>query len=130
MMETIRYYPLINFDPKGMDYRAMTPANDERTVREHHKLWLKECVPNYYRLGAREKPSAAEVGEMRLRCPKCSAELKTISIVTDERTLPLYCCDECVKRAESDRGDCISATPDANNGRGSHAQKRRHQKGN
>ena len=98
MMEYIRYYPLVRIDTDGTDYTAMTPTDSEKTVRERHALWLSEVVPNYFRLGARDRLSVSAVNSLRLHCPKCGAELKTITVVTEERTLPLYACDNCTVR--------------------------------
>lgn len=98
MMEYIRYYPLIRIDTEGTDCTAMTPTDSERTVREHHSLWLEEVVPNYFRLGARDRLSVSAVNSLRVHCPKCGAALKTITVVTEERTLPLYACDNCTVR--------------------------------
>lgn len=98
MMDYIRYYPLIRIDTDGTDFTAMTPTDSEKTVRENHALWLAEVVPNYYRLGSSVKPTVAEVNALRPHCPKCGAVLKTITIVSEERTLPLYACDNCTVR--------------------------------
>jgi DNA-directed RNA polymerase subunit RPC12/RpoP len=97
-MDDIRYYPLIQMDASGTELQAMTPTNSESTVREHHRLWLTEIVPNYYRLGAKNSPSFGHVTAMNIHCPKCGAVLETISIISEEMTLPLYVCDECVSR--------------------------------
>ena len=97
-MEYIRYYPLIRIDTEGTDCTAMTPTDSERTVREHHSLWLEEVVPNYFRLGARDRLSVSAVNSLCVHCPKCGAALKTITVVTEERTLPLYACDNCTVR--------------------------------
>ena len=98
MMEYIRYYPLIRIDTDGVDFTAMTPTDSEKTVRENHGLWLSEFVPNYYRLGAADKPSVAAVNALRLHCPKCGAVLKTISAVNEEHPYPLYACENCSVR--------------------------------
>ena len=98
MMEYIRYYPLIRIDTEGTDYTAMTPTDSERTVRENHGLWLEEVVPNYFRLGARDRLSVSAVNSLHIHCPKCGAVLKTITVVTEEQTLPLYACDNCTVR--------------------------------
>ena len=97
-MDDIRYYPLIQMDASGTELQAMTPTDDERVVREHHRLWLTEIVPNYYRLGAKSRPTVGNVTAMNIRCPKCGTALETISLITEERTLPLYVCDNCVDR--------------------------------
>ena len=95
MMDYIRYYPLIRIDTEGADYTAMTPTDNERTVREKHGLWLSEIVTNYFRLGAKDKPSVNTVHALRLHCPKCGAVLKPISAVTQEHPFPLYACEKC-----------------------------------
>ena len=98
MMDCVRYYPLIRTERNGVDFTAMTPTDSEKTIRENHVLWLSEFVPNYYRLGAADKPSVAAVDSLRLHCPKCGAVLKPISAVILEHSYPLYACDNCTGR--------------------------------
>lgn len=98
MMEYVRYYPLVGMGADARDLQGMTPTDSERTVREHHKLWLTEVVSNYYRLGVRERPSVSAVNAYRVRCPKCGEMLRTIAPGTKDGPLPLYVCGRCVSR--------------------------------
>ena len=102
-MEYVRYYPLVGMGEDGKTLLGMTPTDSEKTVREHHAFWLTEIVSNYYRLGARDKPSAAAVNDLRIRCPKCGGALRTIAPGTKNGGLPLYVCERCSSR-RSGRG--------------------------
>ena len=95
MMDYIRYYPLLDMDTEGGEVQAMTPTDSESTVREHHRLWLTEIVPNYYRLGAQDKPSVDAINALRVHCPKCGGVLRSISAITREQPYPLYACEKC-----------------------------------
>lgn len=95
MMDDIRYYPLVDMDTKGVEVQAMTPTDSEITVRKHHRLWLTEIVRNYFRLGAKDKPSVETVNALRVHCPKCGGVLRPITAVTQKCPYPLYACDEC-----------------------------------
>ena len=94
-MDHIRYYPLLDMDTEGGEVQAMTPTDSESTVREHHRLWLTEIVPNYYRLGAQDKPSVDAINALRVHCPKCGGVLHPISAITQKQPYPLYACEKC-----------------------------------
>lgn len=100
MMEYIRYYPLIGMDTDGKELQAMTPTDSESTVREHHKLWLTEIIPHYFRLGAQDKPPVDAVKAIQVHCPKCGGVLRSISTATKEHPYPLYACDKCSIRTD------------------------------
>ncbi len=93
MMEYVRYYPLVAMGGDATDLQPMTPTDRESTVREHHRLWLSEIVPDYYRLGASDKSSVA--GAFRVHCPKCGGYLKAITRPTKDSPLPVYACGKC-----------------------------------
>lgn len=95
MMEYIRYYPLIDMDTESSGVQAMTPTDSESTVREHHKLWLTEIIPNYFRLSTKYKLSVDAVNALRVHCPKCGGVLHPITAATQERPYPLYACKKC-----------------------------------
>ncbi len=97
-MMDVRYYPLVRIDTDGNEYQAMTPTDNEETVRTHHRFWLTEVVSDYFRLGTADKPSAAAIETLRPHCPRCGAVLRTVSLITPQHPLPLYACGKCSRR--------------------------------
>ena len=45
-MERTRYYPVIDCDSEGNVKAALFPCYSERTIRNHHQLWLEESIPD------------------------------------------------------------------------------------
>ena len=94
-MTGVRYYPLICTNTDGRECAAMTPTDNERTVRERHRMWLTEIVEDRFRLGARDKLSVSAVKALRPHCPRCGDALKIVSQIPRERPYPLYLCEKC-----------------------------------
>ena len=61
MITEIRYYPVIDMDTEGYEKHPMTPTLSANTVREHHRFWLEEIIPHYFRLCAAEPQSVSSL---------------------------------------------------------------------
>lgn len=97
-MAEIKYYPVIDMDTEGNEKHAMLPTTDENTVREHHRLWLEEIVPRYFRLCSAMQINPASLLKCSIHCPRCGRALKPISSLTTERRCFLYFCEKCTSR--------------------------------
>lgn len=49
-MQEIKYYPLIDCDSAGKEKTPLFFSDDEATVRQSHKMYLQEIIPQFYRL--------------------------------------------------------------------------------
>ncbi len=94
-MEEIKYHPLIDCDTDGTEKVPMFFSGDEATVKRHHKMYLEEIVPKYYRLRSVGGTSAKAAASFTIRCPLCGKRLTPISQPLDEHRLALYCCRSC-----------------------------------
>lgn len=97
-MRNTRYYPLICFDDENGDMMPLFSTESKRMMEEHHKLYLSEMVPHYYRLNA-NFPLAKDVWQMlNIHCPLCGETMSRMSTPTDGNGLPLYRCPRCSKK--------------------------------
>ena len=58
-MQEIKYYPLIDCDSAGKEKTPLFFSDDEATVRQSHKMYLQEIIPQFYRLCSVNRVSAA-----------------------------------------------------------------------
>lgn len=103
MISEIRYYPVIDIDTEGYEKHPMTPTLSADTVREHHRFWLEEIIPHYFRLCAAEPQSRETVSRFRIHCPYCSGILSPISSNVDGKRYFLYACDKCTRNEKEKR---------------------------
>lgn len=102
-MEYIRYYPLIDIDTGGFEKQGFLPTDDLNSIREHHRFWLEEVVPHYFRLCAAKPQSRDTVSRFRIHCPYCGGILSPISSNVDGKRYFLYACDKCTRREKERR---------------------------
>ena len=98
MMQEIKYYPVVDMDTEGLEKQAMLPTVDSEAVRGHHRFWLEEIVPHFFRLCSSEQKAAQDVSRFRIHCPYCGASLRPISPASNGRRHFLYTCDTCTKK--------------------------------
>lgn len=126
-MTDIKYHPLVDADTDGKEKMPMFLAKDERSVAEHHKLYLAEIVPHHFRLCSSERMPGKVLTDIVIRCPYCGKPLRAISRQQDGTTHALYVCDRC-SSSEGRSESLWPFIPDS--GLGSRARKKRIQKGN
>ncbi len=97
-MIQVRYYPVLDLNAEGVEKQAMIPALSLETVREHHRFWLEEIVPHYFRLCSSEPQSRETVSGFRIRCPYCAKLLRPISSAVRGSRLFLYECENCTRK--------------------------------
>ena len=103
MISEIRYYPVIDMDTEGYEKHPMTPTLSADTVREHHRFWLEEIIPHYFRLCAAEPQSRETVSRFKIHCPYCGMVLSPISSNVDGKRYFLYACDKCTRKEKEKR---------------------------
>lgn len=97
-MHKTRYYPLICFDRENGDMMPLFCTESKRMMEEHHKLYLSEMVPRYYKLNA-NIPLTRDVWQtFNVHCPLCEDTMNRISTPTDRSGLPLYRCPRCNRK--------------------------------
>lgn len=96
-MRDIHYYPLVNADSDGSVKVPMFQAENEKAAKAHHRFYLMEVVPTYYRLMSTAKLSNRKKDSFAIRCPKCGKALKAISPPLNENKRGLYECPKCKK---------------------------------
>ena len=99
-MTEILYYPVVDMNTDGSEKQSMLPTKNAKSVREHHRFWLEEAVPHYFRLCASEEHPVEEVAGFKVHCPYCGDALNPISALTREKRYFLYACNHCTKRKE------------------------------
>lgn len=97
-MEDIMYYPVVDVNTEGFEKQAFMPTPDRDSVREHHRFWLEEIVPHYFRLCSAESQARRTVSEFRIHCPYCGNILSPISSIVEDKRFFLYACDKCTKK--------------------------------
>lgn len=97
-MTEILYYPVVDINTDGSEKQTMLPTENAASVREHHRFWLEEAVPHYFRLCASEEHPAEEIAGFKIHCPYCSDVLSPISALTNKKHFFLYACNHCTKR--------------------------------
>ncbi len=102
-MEYIRYYPLIDMDTDGFEKQGFLPTDDLDSIQAHHRFWLKEVVPHYFRLCAAKPQSRDTVSRFRIHCPYCGGILSPISSNVDGKRYFLYACDKCTRKKKERR---------------------------
>ena len=102
-MEYIRYYPLIDMDTGGFEKQGFLPTDDLDSIQAHHRFWLEEVVPHYFRLCAAKPQSRDTVSRFRIHCPYCGGILSPISSNVDGRRFFLYACDKCTRKEKERR---------------------------
>ena len=98
MMQEIKYYPVVDMDTEGLEKQAMLPTADGDAVRGHHRFWLEEIVPHFFRLCSAEQKAAQNVSQFRIHCPYCGGGLRPISPTSNGRRHFLYACDTCTNK--------------------------------
>ena len=94
-MRNTKYYPLICADTENGDMMPLCSTEKRITMEQHHKLYLSEMIPHYYRLNANIPQGMEEWNKMNIHCPLCGKIMNRMSTPTDETCLPLYCCPSC-----------------------------------
>ena len=95
MNSEIKYHPLVDADTEGTEKVPMFFSTNEESVSAHHKLYLEEIIPHYYRLCSSEPMTAAEVEGLTIHCPLCNKVMRAISSQHDGKRHALYQCDRC-----------------------------------
>ena len=96
-MEHTRYYPVIDCDSEGSVKAALFPCYSERTIRNHHRLWLEESIPDQYRLVCKVPGESRAKKDSTIRCPKCNTDMKLAVPSADSCRLGVYICPVCRK---------------------------------
>ena len=96
-MEHTRYYPVIDCDSEGSVKAALFPCYSERTVRNHHRLWLEESIPDQYRLVCKVPGESRMKKDSTIRCPKCNTDMKLAVPSANDYKLGVYICPVCRK---------------------------------
>lgn len=104
-MTDIHYYPVVDCDPKGTEKIALCMCKDEKTVSEHHAMWLEKVVPNYFRLKTRNSHSSRLSSKYKIRCPLCNNHLRAVTKRASDTRLELYVCSSCA--ADSKKGGSV-----------------------
>ena len=91
-----KYRPLVCMDTDGIEHTAMFMALNEKSVKEHHRLYLKESVPHVYRLCSSVSITAEECDRLRIRCPQCGRVMKAVSPQKSGLLHAAYACPHCV----------------------------------
>ena len=97
-MTEIKYYPIVDTDTEGLEKQPLFPTSDYKSVQEHHRFWLEEIIPRYFRLCASEPQKREQVSRFRVRCPYCGTALSPISSITEGKRFFLYACNNCSKK--------------------------------
>ncbi|MDY6212370.1 hypothetical protein [Hornefia butyriciproducens] len=94
-MQDIKYHPLIDCDSDGTEKVPMFFCTDEKTIRQEHKMYLEEIIPEYYRLRSVKGMSASDAEKLIIHCPCCGKAMTAIVKARDNHNLGLYNCPEC-----------------------------------
>ena len=94
-MRNTKYYPLICADTENGDMMPLCSTENRVTMEQHHKLYLSEMIPHYYRLNANASLGKAVWNNLHIHCPLCGKNMNRMSTPTDGNRLPLYCCPSC-----------------------------------
>ena len=94
-MRNIKYYPLICADTENGDMMPLFSTENRVTMEQHHKLYLSEMIPHYYRLNANISLGRDVWSNFSIHCPLCGKTMNRMSMPTDNSRLPLYCCPDC-----------------------------------
>ncbi len=90
-----KYRPLICMDTDGIEHATMFMSLNEDNAKAHHKLYLMDVIPHYYRLCSSEFMTASECDAISVRCPICGAKMHPISAQQSGTRHALYICKHC-----------------------------------
>lgn len=94
-MNDVHFFPLIDADGDGSMRVPMFSAASEEVVKAHHRFYLMEIVPTYYRLMSTKRLSKSHKDTAIIRCPKCGHAMKVVAAPLDENKRGLYKCPQC-----------------------------------
>ena len=97
-MNDVHFFPLIDADTDGSMKVPMFSAASEAVVKAHHRFYLMEIVPTYYRLMSTERLFKNHKDTAVIRCPKCGKGMKILSPPLNEHKRGLYYCPRCKKK--------------------------------
>ena len=94
-MNDVHFFPLIDADEDGSMRVPMFSAASEEVVKAHHRFYLMEIVPTYYRLMSTKRLSKNHKDTAIIRCPKCGKAMKAVAAPLNENKRGLYKCPQC-----------------------------------